>query len=50
MEIDQDMMDEDIAEDTMMELHHDSSESDDAFESDNDRLPTSLGSSYKRLV
>ena len=38
MEIDQDMMDEDMAEDTMMELHHDSSESDDTFESDDAAL------------
>ena len=57
MELDEDMMDEDIAEDTTMEMDYDSSESDDRFESDDgssesddDRLSTSSGSSYERLV
>ena len=57
MEIDEDMRDEDTAEDLMMELDSDSSESEDRFtsddvssESDDDGTSTSTEFSNERLV
>jgi hypothetical protein len=56
--VDVDMMDEDTTEDTMMELHYESTDSDDestesddgGTQSDSDDLLTPNGVSYESLV
>ena len=55
--MDEDMMDQDTTEDTMMEMHYESTESDKSLESDDgscesdsDGLPTSPSASYEHLV